>query len=813
MRIALTRTLVSLFWLATAIYALLSAIPFASQQFLKPQLMPALTAFAAWHQWLSIAALGIAATGLAPWLRVKNPAVCAFVGSWAVVSLLALATRGLAGLEPSTIAIVLSLAALVPPVWLALLDLPEPGTDSRPTPADAGAPADFFACAAAALIVSTTHAGVTLLVGAIPTAQWSIELGRSAMLHLVVFLAIFALISVIRGAARRARRHEAVEAWLARGVLAAILGLFVHRIVLSALSFTGATALVVAAAFGAALAIVIGPRGTRAPAGVEAVLSGLVPSWATSSPALAGLWLVLAMSAVAFAETAFSGFDWNFTVAKLIAFCSWLVALATTLRVARSWAQPPAAPRPVRTLAPFAACVLVLGVQQFACTGPSAGSEPGAAAQARRDASSRLIVDALTPSAPTESGLYEYLQRNTNIPHSVHVDPVSVDFAPLARPSAYRPHIFLFVVDSLRRDYLSPYNAAVSFTPSIGRFAADSTVFQRAFTRYGATGLSVPSIWVGGLVLHTQYVTPFAPMNTLAKLLAAEEYAQWISMGHIGEIIVPAIAALEPLDADLPVKDHRLCSTLLEVRGRLDRLTASNRRAFVYSLPQDIHISAIAREGSTPVDALDYSGFNASYASRVRRMDACFGEFVDDLKARGLYDESIIILTADHGDSLGEEGRMGHAYTIFPEVIQVPLLMHLPVALRSTFSATPSAMAFTSDITPSLYALLGHAPARPSVIFGQPLFHTASSAPAVRQAAEVVASSYGSVYGALLDDARRLYIIDAVSLREHVYELDASAGGRAVPVRQEDREAGQRAVRATIDEIARFYAYHPARSK
>jgi hypothetical protein len=323
----------------------------------------------------------------------------------------------------------------------------------------------------------------------------------------------------------------------------------------------------------------------------------------------------------------------------------------------------------------------------------------------------------------------------------------------------------------------------------------------------------VPSIWAGGLLLHKQYVTPFAPMNTLAKLIDAEQYAEWMSMEHIVETIVPTSPALEPLDAGVAVKDHRLCRTLLEVRGRLDRLTASNRPVFVYSLPQDIHVSSITREGSNPIDGREYGGFNAAYASRVGRLDACFGEFIDDLKTRGLYDESIVILTSDHGDSLGEDGRMGHAYTIFPEIIQVPLLVHLPATLKSAFSADPSTTAFTSDISPSLYALLGHAPARPSELFGQPLFHTPSSAPLTRQSAEVVASSYGSVYGALLDDARKLYIIDAVSLREHVYELDGSAAGHSVPVRQADREAGQRAVRATVDEISRFYAYRPASSR
>jgi hypothetical protein len=445
-------------------------------------------------------------------------------------------------------------------------------------------------------------------------------------------------------------------------------------------------------------------------------------------------------------------------------------------------------------------------VQQLA----SAGGKGAAGAESAAwtgDVSSRLIVDALKPAAPTDSGLYEYLQRNTNIAHSIHVAPVSVDLAPLEQPSARRPHIFLFVVDSLRRDYLSPYNAAVDFTPSIGRFAAESTVFERAFTRYGGTGLSVPSIWVGGLLLHKQYVTPFHPMNTLSKLLEAERYVQAISMEDIVETIVPPGASREPLDVGVAVKHHRLCGTLGEVRSRLDRIQAQGDPAFVYTLPQDIHVSTIAREDRVAEDGRKYDGFNPAYASRVRRLDACFGEFIEDLKARGMYDESIVILTSDHGDSLGEEGRMGHAYTIFPEVIQVPLLVHLPAYLRADYVADGASIAFTSDITPSLYALLGHTPVPPNELFGVPLFRAAGLRAPARQDVEVVASSYGSVYGALLDDGRRLYIIDAVSLREHVYELDGTAAGHATAVRSTDRDAGQRAIRATIEEISRFYGY------
>ena len=141
------------------------------------------------------------------------------------------------------------------------------------------------------------------------------------------------------------------------------------------------------------------------------------------------------------------------------------------------------------------------------------------------------------------SGLLTFSSCTRTFPRSTHVAPVTIDLAALdGAPAAVRPHIFIFVVDSLRRDYVSPYNRQVTFTPALERFARESTVFERAFTRYGATGLSVPSLWVGGLVLHKQYVTPFAPMNTLAKLLEHEQYAQWISMDNILDVILPPSA-------------------------------------------------------------------------------------------------------------------------------------------------------------------------------------------------------------------------------------------------------------------------------
>ncbi len=801
MRLVWSRTVVDLFWFATAAYCLLSAIPFASEQFLKPGLVPALAMFADWHPWISAAALAGTATGLAPWLRPGQRTAQGFIAAWALVALALFLAPPLSELAPSRTALVLALLSLVPPVWISMMDLGRPpGDAARPTDRGSDVAADFAACALAALVVTAVHALVAV-PAVLPSGVRSAGVGltRSVLFHLVTFSAMFAVICVIRGLSRL-MSSDTLEEWLARAALGLALAAFTFTIVLRPLSVVGGRAALVAAAFGAALAAALGPRGTRAGPGLTRAFGGLVPAWsARSGPTAIGWFVIVGVATVALERQA-AGADWNFTIAKTTALASWLLALAAALRVVPARI---AGAGPV----PFAACIVVLGLHLAASRVAGAASVETWVAQ---DPSVRLIADALRPKAPaSDPGLADFLQRHTNVPRSTRVAPVPIDLASLdGTPAAVRPHIFLFVIDSLRRDYLSPYNDKVSFTPAFDRFARESTVFERAFTRYGATGLSVPGLWVGGLVLHKQYVTPFAPMNTLAKLLAHEQYDQWVGMDNILDVILPTNPRRTPLDTNMLV--YRFCPTLEEIRGRLGQLETGSPPAFVYSLPQDIHVSVINREGSAAVDAGSYPGFYAPYASRVRRMDACFGSFIDDLKARGLFDRSIVIVTADHGDSLGEEGRMGHAYTIFPEIVQVPLIVHLPSEMSAGVRADAAAPAFTTDLTPTLYSLLGHEPGRPAPFFGRPLFHRQGSMATPSETRPVlVASSYGSVYGTLLDNARRLYVFDGIALREYLYDLDGSGAGRQVTVTDADRLLGQRAIRATVEEIATFYGYRP----
>jgi arylsulfatase A-like enzyme len=363
------------------------------------------------------------------------------------------------------------------------------------------------------------------------------------------------------------------------------------------------------------------------------------------------------------------------------------------------------------------------------------------------------------------------------------------------------------VVDSLRRDYLSPYNPAVDFTPNVDAFARESVVFRNPFTHYGGTGLSEPSIWVGGMILHKQYVTPFYPMNTLQKLIKAEKYQPFVSMDTILNTVVEPMPNLIELDHNKLNMDFDFCATVSELETKIGDYHGS-APIFMYTQPQNMHISVIQRQGAKSIDGGSYPGFYAPYASRLRRIDGCFGQFVNFLKARGMYDSSVVVFTADHGDSLGEQGRWGHAYSLAPEIVRIPFLVHLPASLRG-LHYDPSAVAFSTDLAPSLYYLLGHPPALKNEIFGRPLFTgTAEEQAMWHRDSYMIAASYAAVYGILSDEGRSLFVSDGVNEQDSYWEMDDRTG-RSGWVGSRVQAKGQKLIRENITRINEMYKFHP----
>ena len=232
------------------------------------------------------------------------------------------------------------------------------------------------------------------------------------------------------------------------------------------------------------------------------------------------------------------------------------------------------------------------------------------------------------------------------------------------------------------------------------------------------------------------------------------------------------------------------------------------RPIFAYTQPQNLHISSITRAGNAAIDDGDYAGFFAPYASRLKRIDACFDGFIGFLRDSDLYDDSVVVFTSDHGDSLGEEGRWGHAYTIYPEVVRIPLLVHLPPRLAGTVVWDDAAPAFSADITPSLYALLGHGPVIDRPFMGRPLFaRTGDELGRYRRPTYLLASSYGAVYGILDDSGRRLFIADGVNYTDYLFDLTTGFNGTARRPTDEERRRYRALIRTGIEAIGAFYGY------
>ena len=153
---------------------------------------------------------------------------------------------------------------------------------------------------------------------------------------------------------------------------------------------------------------------------------------------------------------------------------------------------------------------------------------------------------------------------------------------------------------------------------------------------------------------------------------------------------------------------------------------------------------------------------------------------------------------------------MGHAYTLYPEIARVPLIVHVPAALRDRFTWDLQRPAYTTDLTPTLHRLLGHDPVSPAPFFGESLAALPGvPRPPVRS--RMIAASYGSVYGALLEDATRLYVVDAIQRREMAFTIgDGAEPGSAIPVTPAIRRDGGDVIRSTVESIARQYQFSPS---
>jgi arylsulfatase A-like enzyme len=107
-------------------------------------------------------------------------------------------------------------------------------------------------------------------------------------------------------------------------------------------------------------------------------------------------------------------------------------------------------------------------------------------------------------------------------------------------------------------------------------------------------------------------------------------------------------------------------------------------------------------------DVLSEDENRARYRLEVEFADRMVGRFLDELRRRGLYDESLIVFLSDHGEALGEHGHTGHVVNLYDELLHVPLVIKPPKghARLAALQAASQQLVRMVDIAPTLLELL-----------------------------------------------------------------------------------------------------------
>ncbi|MEK6249588.1 MAG: sulfatase-like hydrolase/transferase, partial [Planctomycetales bacterium] len=112
------------------------------------------------------------------------------------------------------------------------------------------------------------------------------------------------------------------------------------------------------------------------------------------------------------------------------------------------------------------------------------------------------------------------------------------------------------------------------------------------------------------------------------------------------------------------------------------------------------------------------------YAGEIAYTDHCIGQVIDKLKSMDLYDSTLLIVTSDHGEGLGEHKEETHAYYIYQSTIHVPLIIKAPGCSAGSKRARPVGIV---DVVPTVLGSTGITP--PPHLQGQDLSALLAAAP------------------------------------------------------------------------------------
>ncbi len=277
----------------------------------------------------------------------------------------------------------------------------------------------------------------------------------------------------------------------------------------------------------------------------------------------------------------------------------------------------------------------------------------------------------------------------------------------------FKPDVFLITIDTLRADHVGCYGYTAAKTPALDGLAADGFRFAEAFTPSPITNTSHASILTGLLPSShgvTDFGIPLAGHTTLAELLKNNGYQ---TAAFIGAVILDSSTLSPGFDRGFDFYDNfpadakggrrfgrverRAMDVVSHAEAWLSAHPAKNGPRFVWVHLYDPH------DPYEPPEPFATQFKDHLYDGEIAYADSALGHLLDFLKKRGEYQLSLIVVTADHGEGLGEHKEETHGIFLYDSTTHVPLIIKLgQVNATSWHGKVVTSQVRTIDIAPTI---------------------------------------------------------------------------------------------------------------
>lgn len=321
-----------------------------------------------------------------------------------------------------------------------------------------------------------------------------------------------------------------------------------------------------------------------------------------------------------------------------------------------------------------------------------------------------------------------------------------------------RPNVILIVVDAARPDHFSCYGCKRETTPNIDRLAEEGTLYENTISSSSWTLPAVSSLLTGTYALQHKsldYYDRLDPdIKTLAQVLGKVGYkTAAIHAGLFFDRIWDTDRGFQEINRKVIYNTESTPLILKAIRKLRSKLSLQNDNGagwieknlrswfyrqdkpfFLYLHYMEPHdkfgapIKYSAKYLNGPSDFLrglklnrkeasirslmderkpderDVRILNALYDGALNYLDMRVGKVVGMLKEKGVLDDTILVITADHGENLGDHGMVGHQWCLYDSLIRVPFIVRYPEVFAK--GRRMSELAQNVDLFPTLMEVL-----------------------------------------------------------------------------------------------------------